>query len=229
MDKPVIMSTLFILSCMAVSRIHAASPVAIVRDSQPRAVIVTAAEPTESAQRAAKELQHFLVLISGAELPICAGIEAVPAEQQQAARLFVGRSDAVKELGVSVPSGDDLDRSREGFVLKTVGNGVVAAGNEDSIRTPRPWATASTFLMRITGISANNALRAITASDTIPSTIRRMIRRAIRFPIPTTTLSTMSLTRWWESTPTASSWCSRTQEPCCLRRDWTSVEQEHHH
>ena len=110
-----------------------AAPTLIVRDGEPRAVIVTAAEPTESARRASHELQRFVEQMSGAKLPVYAGSEAVPGRMRGAPQLLVGRSAAVDQLSVDVPSGEDLERSREGFVLKTVGSSVVIAGNEDGV------------------------------------------------------------------------------------------------
>jgi len=98
----------------------------IVKDGQPRAIIVTAAEPSASARRAAEELQHFIELMSGAKLPIQDDAALQPFAGPL---LLVGRSGLVK--GVQIPSGDDLDHTREGFVLKTQGNTLILAGNED--------------------------------------------------------------------------------------------------
>ena len=103
-----------------------AGPV-IVQDGEARAVIVTAEEPSESAKRAAGELQHFIELMSGAELPILPDSADMPAGR---VRLLVGRSRFV--LGLDIPSGNDKDVTREGFVLKTGGDSVVLAGNEDA-------------------------------------------------------------------------------------------------
>ncbi len=107
-----------------------ASTIVIVRDGQAGAVIVTASEPTPSAERASRELQHFVERMSGAQLPIYAGVDAIPPETRVAPRLLVGRSAAVEQLDVEVPALDDLDHSREGFVLKTVASSLVIAGNE---------------------------------------------------------------------------------------------------
>ena len=110
-----------------------AEAMVIVQDGQPRAVIVTAAEPGPSAARAAAELKHFVEAISGAELPVYAGAEAVPPDRRDHARLHVGRSEAVSRLGVEPPSGHDRDATGEGFVLRTAGpRDLVLAGNEDA-------------------------------------------------------------------------------------------------
>jgi hypothetical protein len=100
--------------------------VTIVQNGQPRATIVTAEKPTASAQHAAEELQHFVELMSGAKLPIAS--DAAPAPTGQSL-LLVGRSKLT--TGVDIPSGIDRDFTREGFVLKTRGNNLVLAGNED--------------------------------------------------------------------------------------------------
>jgi len=101
-----------------------AGPV-IVKDGKPAAVIVTAAKPSESAARAAAELQKFVALMSGATLSIQTDATVQPAAQPL---LLVGKSLLVK--GVEIPSGNDRNFSREGFVIKTAGNQVILAGNE---------------------------------------------------------------------------------------------------
>ncbi len=109
-----------------------AGALVIVDDGKPRAVIVTAAQPSASATRAADELRHFIALMSGAELPLYAGAEDVPRRERGRPRLLVGHSDAVRQLGVAPPAGQDLDATREGFLLRTIGSDVVIAGNEEA-------------------------------------------------------------------------------------------------
>ena len=105
----------------------------IVQDGQPRAVIVTAAGPSPSAARAAAELKHYIERISGAGLPVYAGAATVPGRLEGHARLHVGRSEAVRALGVEPPAGHDREAGGEGFVLRTVGDrDLVLAGNEDA-------------------------------------------------------------------------------------------------
>jgi len=98
----------------------------IVKDGQPQAVIVTAEKPSATAQHAAEELQHFLELMSGAKTPLQTDAAALPDGQ---IALLVGRSKFT--AGMDLPAGENLDRDREGFVLKTQGNRIVLAGNED--------------------------------------------------------------------------------------------------
>lgn len=98
----------------------------IVEDGKPRAVIVTAEKPSESAGRAAVELQHFVELMSGAKLPI--QTDAAPLADGTPL-LLVGRSKLAD--GVVLPSGQDRDFSREALVLKSRGNSLILAGNEE--------------------------------------------------------------------------------------------------
>lgn len=98
----------------------------IVKDGQPEAVIITAEKPGASAQHAAQELQKFVELMSGTKLPIQTDAAAPPVGK---ALLLVGRSKLT--TGVNIPSGVDRDFTREGFVLKTRGNSLILAGNED--------------------------------------------------------------------------------------------------
>ncbi len=98
----------------------------IVENGQPLAAIITSQKPSESATRAASELQHFIEMMSGAKLPIETDATA-PAKNR--ALLLVGRSKLTD--GADIPSGADADFTREGFVLKTRGDKIVLAGNED--------------------------------------------------------------------------------------------------
>ena len=68
---------------------------ALVRDSQPMATIVVAAEPTVAAAFAAEELQEHVRRITGATLPIMP--DNVPVT---GARVLVGRSQATDALGL---------------------------------------------------------------------------------------------------------------------------------
>ena len=72
---------------------------------EPQAIILTASDTTTSASRAAAELQHFVELMSGTQLPIYVGQNAVPESERDRPRLLVGRSQAITDLGVELPSG----------------------------------------------------------------------------------------------------------------------------
>jgi len=98
----------------------------LVEGGEAKAQIVIAAEPTETAKEAASALQEYINRISGAELPI-----RDEKEEVSGTRILVGRSEAVRQLGIEVPSGFSYQINEEGFVIKTVGNDLVIAGNED--------------------------------------------------------------------------------------------------
>lgn len=98
----------------------------IVRDGRPQAVIVIAEKPSPTAKHAAEELQHFIELMSGAKLPIQTDADPLPGAQVS---LLVGRSRYT--AGVDVPAGESRDRDREGFIIKTLGDRIILAGNED--------------------------------------------------------------------------------------------------
>ena len=98
----------------------------MVAGSPLKAVIVTAEEPSPTANEAAKVLQLYIQKISGAKLEIL-----TEKNSDSKTKIFVGRSNAVKRLGVDVPSGYTKWMNEEGFVIRTVGNNLVIAGNED--------------------------------------------------------------------------------------------------
>jgi len=98
----------------------------IVQDGRPTSVIITADRPSATAKHAAEELQHFIELMSGAKLPMKTDASPLPGGQ---IALLVGRSKFT--AGMNLPAGEDRDRDREGFVLKTQGDRIILAGNED--------------------------------------------------------------------------------------------------
>ena len=116
--------TVLVVAVLCARRLDA--DVLLVENGQPKATIVVAAEPTEQAQHAAQELQTYLERITGAELAIQSEAEAV-----SGARILVGRSQAVADLGVEAPSGHSYEMNEEGFVVKTIGQDLVLAGNEE--------------------------------------------------------------------------------------------------
>jgi len=119
------MKALLLILCFLCA-VGAYAGLVIVQDGKPQAVIVTAEQPSATAKHAAEELQHFIELMSGAKLPIIADTAPLPGGQ---VALLVGRSKRI--VGVDVPAGETRDRDREGFVLKTQGDRIILAGNED--------------------------------------------------------------------------------------------------
>lgn len=98
----------------------------LVENGRPAATIVVAASPSENAKVAAAELQRYVERISGARLPIAADSENV------AGRLIVvGKSRLTDRIpGLRIPDGLTGALKEEGFVLRTVGDRLVAAGND---------------------------------------------------------------------------------------------------
>jgi len=104
----------------------AAAEIVLVDGGKARATIVIAQRPGEQAKQAAQILRDHIERISGARLEIKS--EKGPVS---GARILVGCSQAVRELGIDVPSGFTHQMNEEGFVIRTVGKDLVLAGNED--------------------------------------------------------------------------------------------------
>jgi len=121
-------------SCLAVAGLvlvlsigsRAEADVLLVEGGKPRATIVVGDEATDQAREAASALQTYIERISGAHLPVQSESEAVEGN-----RVLVGHSHAVDALGITVPSGFTHQLNEEGYVVKTVGDALVLAGNED--------------------------------------------------------------------------------------------------
>ncbi|MFV2070623.1 MAG: hypothetical protein ACC645_26950 [Pirellulales bacterium] len=118
------------LAVLALAAFGTSDPVAagivLVESGQPQATIVVAEDASDQAKEAARVLQEYLQKISGARLEIENELAAVAGS-----RILVGRSKAVADLGVRVPSGSTYQMDEEGFVSKTVGGELILAGNED--------------------------------------------------------------------------------------------------
>jgi len=98
----------------------------LVRDGEPQASIVIAAEASENARVAAEELQHYVEKISGARLPILT--DDAPVEGTV---VLVGRSRLTERIeGLMIPSGATRNLREEGFVIRCKGDRLVLAGND---------------------------------------------------------------------------------------------------
>ncbi|MBM4047049.1 MAG: DUF4838 domain-containing protein, partial [Planctomycetes bacterium] len=95
----------------------------LVQDHEPAAVIVLPDSPAPSQTLAAEELQRYVERISRAKLPIVTASK-LPGDDARV-RVHVGNSPRVAELGVKI-----AELPREGFVIKTVGNNLVLAGED---------------------------------------------------------------------------------------------------
>lgn len=98
----------------------------IVIGGRSNAVIVLDPNASEQAREAAAVLQSYLFRIGGASLEIQSTAKA-----SEGPRILVGRSQAVADLGIEIPSGHTRMMKEEGFVSKTVGADLILAGNED--------------------------------------------------------------------------------------------------
>jgi len=120
---------LLTLSALLISRAAHSEPVVLVTEGRPSATVILPEKPLPSQQLAAEELVTFLKKMSGVELPLCRA-NNLP-EGKTGVRILVGGSALVTELGLRV---DELPR--EGFLMRTVGDALVLAG-EDGAAYPK--------------------------------------------------------------------------------------------
>lgn len=108
----------------------------LVRDGTPTAMIVVpknAKEKHPKAFEAANEIQSYIKKMSGAELKIVSE-EEIP--QDFSTLIFIGHTQAAKKNKIKIPSGFDPSirpdvYEEEGYIIKTQGNNIFIAGNED--------------------------------------------------------------------------------------------------
>ncbi len=115
-------ATVLVATALAVQGALAAPGITLVRDGKPNAAIVIGTDPSEAVQAAAAELQEYLKKMSGAELPI------VRHPGGELALILLGR-EGLKAARAPVAGLRRL--GDEGFVLRTRGEWVIAAGNTD--------------------------------------------------------------------------------------------------
>lgn len=101
----------------------------LIKDGQPRAEIIIAADAPRMTVMAAGELQDYLARISGAVLPI---------RHQRGGDLplaiFVGASDGTQQLGI------DIEKLPQGSLLLRSGRDwLVLAGHDEDFTPPEPW------------------------------------------------------------------------------------------
>ncbi|MCC6698542.1 MAG: DUF4838 domain-containing protein [Candidatus Hydrogenedentes bacterium] len=118
----------FLIACtVAVVLAHTARAELILVDgSKPLATIVIDSGASEQTRHAAEELQAYIERISGARLDIRSGQESISGPA-----ILVGPSQAVRDLGVEVPSGFTSNMNEEGYVIRTIDSTLILAGNED--------------------------------------------------------------------------------------------------
>ncbi len=113
------------VSSAALAVLSANAGVTLVEKGQPQAVIVVAADASDQAREAAKLLQDYLARISGARLEI-----RVEASAMSGPQILVGHSRRAAELGVNLLPRFTNAMNEEEYVIKTVGNTLILAGNE---------------------------------------------------------------------------------------------------
>ena len=108
----------------------------IVNESGPVAVIIIPDDSTknEKVLEAAKEIQNYIKKMSQVELQIISENEKIP--DSIITKIYVGHTRAAKKNKIKIPQGfnpgirPDI-YEEEGYVIKTVGNNIFIAGNED--------------------------------------------------------------------------------------------------
>ncbi len=121
--RPLLLSLLLADALLGPGRASAAPKLTLARDGRPAATIVLAAEPTQSAQFAATELQFHVKKITGALLPI-----AFEGEKVAGTRILVGESEATRALGVRA---GDL-RPQE-YLIRFLPDTLVLLGRDDPV------------------------------------------------------------------------------------------------
>lgn len=121
-----IVSALFALSSVA-------ADLRIVDAGQPHAVIIVA-DDDPKAFAAAEELRRCIEVMSGARLPLSRESESIAGAPS--VRLLIGHTRAAAAHGVAIPSGYDPKvrpggYDQEGYILKSVGQDIIIAGNSD--------------------------------------------------------------------------------------------------
>jgi len=101
------------------------SALTLVKDGKANATIIIAKNAPYKNQLAAKDLQMFLRKISGAQLPITTDDNKVKGN-----KILLGRSSYLDKLKLKIPSGYSLKKIHEGFIIKTIGDNLVLAGND---------------------------------------------------------------------------------------------------
>src|SRR5437868_15408253 len=109
--------TALLLLTLNPSGFAAAKGFVLVEEGRPKATIVTAAKPSENAAAAARELQHYVRKMSGAELPI-----ATDEQEITGPAILVGASRFTEIADLKIPSGLTPQLQEEGFLIRCRGD-----------------------------------------------------------------------------------------------------------
>src|SRR5437868_13482723 len=107
----------FLLVSLTSSAFPAGKTFVLAEEGQPKATIVTAAKPSENAAAAARELQHYVRKMSGAELPI-----ATDEQEITGPAILVGASRFTEIADLKIPSGLTPQLQEEGFLIRCRGD-----------------------------------------------------------------------------------------------------------
>lgn len=117
------------LSLLAVAVLAVgASGMTLVREGEPVSIIVTGNNPVPVQRMAAEELQYHLKKMTGAVVPVIAEKDLV---ETDAVLILLGQSDLLKSKGI-----DTTQLPRETFIVKTIDNALVLAGEDGGDRNP---------------------------------------------------------------------------------------------
>lgn len=117
----------FFLLALAAAGVQAAGKLTLVKDGKPVGAIIIAEKASENAVFAANELQQYVRKISGAELPIYLDSQKI---MHHGPLVLVGRSQYTDALGVTIPDGVTPGLREEGYLIRTIGDRLVLAGND---------------------------------------------------------------------------------------------------
>ncbi len=101
-----------------------AAQVCLVRDGEPRAVVVTADAPTETARYAAEELVRHVELATGVALAI---VPESDAANDVHTRIYIGETKTALHNGIGPER-----LPREAYAMRSVGNDLFIVGREDN-------------------------------------------------------------------------------------------------
>jgi len=137
MRLPLTLLTVLLLAPLAA--LHAAD-IALVIDGKPRAVVVVG--KSSSAKASAQSLIAHVERVSTAKLKLASDVPT------DAAAIFVGESETTRKLGIETSG-----LKAGGFIMRTVGNQLVLAGNDANPVDPNGMAHAVlTFAERVLGV-----------------------------------------------------------------------------
>jgi hypothetical protein len=137
LPEPKRLTFCLLLSCTSTLTFAGGSPLTLVKDGRPTSVLVTSDRPLDCQTEAARELQDHLKLMTGALVPIVR--EGELRADAGLAVVLVGQSKLLAKHGV-----DTAKLEPETFVVKTVGDALLLAGDDGSTpkhsRTGTLWA-----------------------------------------------------------------------------------------